>query len=42
MWSELWDILKGQNPAEIKSLPEIDEDAYDKWYDGSGLRNWWD
>ena len=42
MWSELWNILKGQNPAEIKSLPEIDEDAYDKWYNGSGLRNWWD
>jgi hypothetical protein len=42
MWSELWDILKGQNPAEIKSSPETTEKEYDDWYDGSGLRNWWD
>jgi hypothetical protein len=42
MWSELWDILKGQDPAEIKSLPETDEKAYDKWFNGTGLRGWWD
>jgi hypothetical protein len=42
MWSELCDILKGQNPAEIKSSPETTEKEYDEWYDGSGLRNWWD
>jgi len=42
MWSELWSILKGQNPAEIKSSPETTEKEYDDWYDGSGLRNWWD
>jgi hypothetical protein len=42
MWSELCDILKGQNPAEIKSSPETTEKEYDDWYDGSGLRNWWD
>ena len=42
MWSELWDILKGQNPAEIKTFPGISEKEYDDWYNGSGLRNWWD
>lgn len=42
MWSELWDILKGQDSAEIKSLPETDEKAYDKWFNGTGLRGWWD
>ena len=39
MWAELWDILKGQDSTEIKSLPETDEN---KWFDGSGLRGWWD
>ena len=42
MWSELWDIIKGQDSAEIKSLPETDENAYDKWFNGTGLRGWWD
>ena len=42
MWAELWDILKGQDSTEIKSLLETDEKSFDKWFDGSGLRGWWD
>ena len=42
MWAELWDIIKGQNSAEIKSLLTTNEKLYNNWFNGSGLRGWWD
>jgi len=48
-WKEIWDILKGQNIDEYRTLmgklpPEEKDkmDVWDDWYDGSGIRNWWD
>ena len=48
-WSEIWDILRGQNIDEYRTLmgklpPEEKDkmDVWNDWYDGSGIRNWWD
>jgi hypothetical protein len=48
-WAELWNIFKGQDPEEWKKIQEKlpknkqnDWDPYEKWYDGSDLRGWWD
>ena len=48
-WKEIWDILKGQNIDEYRTLmgklsPEEKGklDVWNDWYDGSGIRNWWD
>jgi hypothetical protein len=48
-WQELWTIFKGQDLNEWKKIQEKlsdDEkdswDPYEKWYDGSDLRGWWD
>ena len=48
-WNELFDILKGQNFDEYKTLmdkksPEEKNkmNVWNDWYDGSGIRNWWD
>ncbi len=48
-WEELFKILKGQDRDEYsaiyKSLNEKEkkaEDHYDKWFDGTGMRGWWD
>jgi len=48
-WVELWNIFKGQDPGEWKKIQEKlpknkqnDWDPYEKWYDGSDLRGWWD
>jgi hypothetical protein len=48
-WNELFEILKGQDHKQyskfIKTFtPEEQkqEDIWNKWYDGSGIRNWWD
>ena len=48
-WSEIWDILRGQNIDEYRTLmgklpPEEKGkmDVWNDWYDGSGIRNWWD
>ena len=48
-WNEIWDILKGQNIDEYRTLmgklsPEEkgNLDVWNDWYDGSGIRNWWD
>lgn len=34
---ELWNILRGQDLANIE-----EEEEYDKFFDGSGIRGWWD
>lgn len=48
-WKELWQILQGQDHEEYSKLYEAlteeekkDEDHYYKWFDGSGMRGWWD
>jgi len=45
-WVELFEILKGQNwKSYYDTLTEEekkDRDHYDKWFDGSGLKGWWD
>ena len=49
MWSELWEIFKGQDTSKFKEAPEDIADDHDKSYDywqdqfdGSGMRSWWD
>ena len=48
-WKELWRILQGQDHKEYQKISESltegehkDEDHYHKWFDGTGLRGWWD
>jgi hypothetical protein len=47
-WKELWKIIQGQdhnkyakNYQKIKGTVEA-ENYFEKWFDGSGIRNWWD
>ena len=37
-WNELMEILKGQDIEKFKPKKM----SWDEWYDGSGLKNWWD
>ena len=37
-WEELWEIFKGQDNS--KYIPYIEE--WDDWFDGTGMRSWWD
>lgn len=48
-WDELFSILKGQNHEEYcKLIDNATEEEkrksnlWDKWYDGSGMKHWWD
>lgn len=48
-WNEIFEILKGQNHEEYAKLMESvsDEDKRKKdlwyeWFDGSGMKHWWD
>lgn len=48
-WNEIWTILKGQDMNEYRtyldSLTEEErknENAWYKWFDGSGMKHWWD
>jgi len=48
-FNELWDILKGQNYDEFhstfKDLSEEEKmkhDHWENWFNGSGIKNWWD
>lgn len=46
-WKEIWEILKGQEHTEYVNMVQ-QKDITDKethwndWFDGSGLRGWWD
>jgi len=41
-WEELVQILRGQENLEnLENLEELD-DPWGKYYDGSGLKTWWD
>jgi hypothetical protein len=48
-FEELWLILKGQDHEDFRKiydqLPEEEKfkhDHWENWYDGSGIKNWWD
>ena len=48
-WNELCDILRGQNLDEYRKIVDnatqeerMNLDLWNKWYDGSGMKNWWD
>ena len=48
-WNEIWEILKGQNHSEYVSLYEsqskekkMERDLWKDWFDGSGMKHWWD
>jgi hypothetical protein len=46
-WRELWNIFKGQSMLDYKKFKktlstEEQETAYNKWFNGSDMRGWWD
>lgn len=48
-FEELWQILKGQDYEDFRKiydqLPNEEKwkhDHWENWYDGSGIKNWWD
>ena len=41
-WIELMDLLKGQDIDELRNAKPDEHATYDEWFDGSGLRQWWD
>ena len=49
-WKELWSIIQGQDISEYSSKnqkikdsePQDEMHSYTDWFDGSGLRGWWD
>jgi len=44
-WKELFEILKGQSHSEYQIFLDKSKDkgnAWDNWFDGSGLKGWWD
>lgn len=48
-WNELWRILEGQNHDEFKKIYEStpdeekhNQDLWNNWFDGSGIKHWWD
>jgi hypothetical protein len=51
-WNEIWEILKGQNyddgseqvldVMQEKTINDNKEKDWNDWFDGTGLRGWWD
>ena len=48
-WNEIWEILKGQNHNQMLDIIQEKDSQSNKekkdwndWFDGSGLRGWWD
>jgi hypothetical protein len=44
-WTELWTILQGQNRTQFTMFQDKSTDkdsAWDNWFDGSGMKGWWD
>lgn len=46
-WRELWNIFKGQSMLDYKKhlktlTKEEQATAWDKWFNGSDMRGWWD
>lgn len=47
MWAELWITLKGQEHSDFDKIKgdtkrKKQDELYNNWFDGSGLRGWWD
>ncbi len=47
MWAELWITLKGQDYSDFDKIKgdtkwKEQDELYKNWFDGSGLRGWWD
>ena len=46
-WTELWRTLQGQRYVEFQMMHEKltlknYHDVYETWFDGSGMKSWWD
>lgn len=48
-FEELWKILKGQDHEEFKKIydqlsddEKINYSHWENWFDGSGIKHWWD
>ena len=48
-WNELFKILKGQDHKEYRELHETqsvlenkNDNLWNEWFDGSGIKGWWD
>ena len=47
-WNELWKIIKGQDHKDYQKhlnkakISGNDTDTWSEWFDGSGIRGWWD
>lgn len=48
-WKEIWRILEGQDHSDYTKLMDSSSeedkrntDLWCKWFDGSGMKNWWD
>lgn len=48
-WKELWKILEGQDHSEYSKIVENateeekrEKDLWKEWFDGSGMKHWWD
>lgn len=52
-WNELWTIIKGQDMEEFRDFYkkvksgeandfEKEQGEWDNWFDGSGMKGWWD
>lgn len=48
-YEELWRILKGQNHDEFKEIydklsdeEKMNYNHWENWFDGSGIKHWWD
>jgi hypothetical protein len=48
-WNELFKILKGQDYKEYRELYDAqteeekkERELWDEWFDGSGIKGWWD
>jgi len=48
-WHELFNLLKGQDHKEYRKLhdtqsvlEEKNDNLWDDWFDGSGIKGWWD
>lgn len=48
-WKELWQIFEGQDYKEYSKFlksktkeEQKEKDIWNEWFDGSGMRSWWD
>ena len=48
-WKELWSIIHGQDMNEFRKIYDSktdeekkEESVWNDWFDGSGMKSWWD